>query len=109
MKEKIKEMIPYLVTIIILFYLVPFLIKDSGSAMSVMLMWIPAGCFITSIIYGIKHSFNIFFVIAVFILFVPTIGIFYNHTATIYCSIYGAITLIGNGIGAGIYHLKRKS
>ena len=108
MKEKLKEMLPYLIAIIILFYLLPFLIKDSGSAMSVMLIWIPAGCFITSLIYGIKHSFNIFFVLFVILLFAPTIEIFYNQSASIYCSIYGAIALIGTGLGAGIYYLKNK-
>lgn len=109
MKKTFKDMILYLIIIIILFYLLPFSMKDTGSAMSLLLIFIPAGCFITSLIYGIRHSFNILFVASVFILFLPTILIFYNQSATFYSYIYGAITAIGNGIGAVIYNRLNKS
>lgn len=108
MKKKALAMIPYLIAMILLFYVLPFLIKDTGSAMGVLLIGIPAGCFVTALIYGIRHSFNIFYVVLVVLLFIPTIFIFYNFSAAFYSYIYGAIALIGNGIGAGIHYLTHK-
>ena len=108
MKKKTIAMIPYLITIILLFYVLPLIIRDTGCAIFVLLIGIPVGCFVTALIYGIRHSFNIFYVVLVVLLFVPTIYIYYNFTATFYSYIFGVITLIGNGIGSGIYYLIHK-
>lgn len=108
MKKQAIAMIPYLIVMILLFYGLPLMIKDTGSAMSVLLIGIPIGCFVTALIYGIRHAFNIVYVVLTILLFIPTISIFYNFTATVYAYIFGAITLIGNGIGAGIHYLTYK-
>ena len=92
-------MIPYLVVIALSFYLLPLLIKDTGTAMMMILVVIPLICFICSIFYGIKNSFNYLYAIIVAILFAPTIFIFYNYTAWVYIVGYGLIALIGNTIG----------
>ena len=76
--------------------------------MGVLLIGIPAGCFVTALIYGIRHSFNLIYVLLVFLLFVPTIDLFYNSSAAMYACVYGTVALIGNGIGAGIHHLSHK-
>lgn len=108
MKQKAKQMLPYLIIITCLFYLVPLTIKDTGSAMQALLVVIPAGCFVTSLIYGIRHSFNGIFAVFVIVLFLPSIGIFYNFSAVFYCYIFGFLALLGNGLGAGIHWLIRK-
>lgn len=102
-------MVPYLVVMLLLFYVLPFAMRDTGSAMSILLVGIPAGCFVTALIYGIQHSFNICYVVLVALLFVPSIFMFYNYTAGFYSYVYGAITLLGNGIGAGIHYLIHRN
>lgn len=100
---KLKQMIPYLITNIIAFYLLPIMINDTGSAMSIMLLVIPSICLLTSIVYGIKNSFNLVYPFTVAILFLPTILIYYNSTASAYILGYGIIALIGNLIGKLFY------
>ncbi|HBI71561.1 MAG TPA: hypothetical protein DDY59_00010 [Lachnospiraceae bacterium] len=56
----------------------PIAIRDTGSAMAVMLMFIP---------------------VIIALLFFPTIFIFYNSTAWVYIIAYGVIAAIGNFIG----------
>lgn len=104
---KAKEMLPYLIINTISFYLIPVIIKDTSTAMGVMLIILPLICLITSLVYGIKHSFNIFYVIIVAILFAPTILIYYNSTASGYIVGYGFIALVGNLIGK-VFHKTNK-
>ncbi|MFI3292621.1 MAG: hypothetical protein SNI70_03775 [Rikenellaceae bacterium] len=106
---KLKPMIPYLMVNIMAFYLLPIVIKDTGSAMAVMLLGIPLICLLTAIIYGVKNSFNFMYPIIVAILFAPTISIFYNSTASVYIIGYGVIALIGNFVGALFYKMKQHS
>ncbi len=98
MKTNLK-VLPYLLVNIIAFYLLPLVIKDTGSAMFIMLVGIPVICFVTSIIFGIKHSFKLLYPIGVALIFAPSILIFYNSTAWVYIIVYGVIALIGNFIG----------
>ena len=105
--KKLRDMIPYLAVIISDFYLLPFLIKDTGSAMLMLLVVVPLICFVCSLVYGIKNSFYLTYSIVVAILFIPTILIFFNSTAWVYIFGYGAIALVGNGIGM-VFSKKRK-
>ncbi len=105
--KNFKEMLPYLIINIIAFYLMPIIIKDTGTAMGVMLILLPLICFITSLIYGIKHSFNIIYPIIVALLFAPTIFIYYNSTASVYIVGYGIISLVGNFIGKIFFKIKK--
>ena len=98
--EKIRKMLPYLVVLVFAFYLLPFLIKDTGSGMFILLIGIPMICFVVSVIYGMKNSFYWLFSLLVMLLFAPTIFIFYNDSAIIYILAYGIISLIGNFIGS---------
>jgi len=98
--EKFRKMLPYLVIIIFAFYLLPFLIKDTGSGMFILLIGLPIICLIVSLIYGMKNSFNWLFSLLVILLFIPTIIIFYNESAAIYILAYGVISVIGNFIGS---------
>lgn len=98
--DDINRMLPYLLIILLAFYTLPFLIIDTGSGMSILLFIFPVICFLVSIIYGIKEKFNFFYSILVAILFIPTIFIYYNDSAFVYCIIYGIISLISNYIGS---------
>lgn len=104
--KKAKKMLPYLTIIILDFYLLPSLIKDTGTAMMMLLVVIPLICFVCSVVYGIKNSFNPFYSLIVAILFVPSVFIFYNSTAWIYVLGYGIIALAGNIIGM-IFAIKQ--
>lgn len=104
--KNIKKMMPYLLVNIMVFYLLPFLIQDTGSAMFVLLIGIPICCFIISFIYGIKNSFQWQYGLIVMALFVPTIFIFYNESAVVYIAVYGVISLIGNFLGSKFFKEK---
>lgn len=94
--EKLKKSIIFYILLIIDFYAIPWLIKDTGSAMIVMLIIIPLICFITSIFYGLKNGFDFGYVLIVALIFVPSIFIFYNSSAWIYVAVYTVVALLGN-------------
>ena len=98
--KKIKEMSVYLIVIILAFYVLPAFINDTGSGIFFLLILIPIICFLTSLIYGIRHSFNLIFLLINMALFIPTIFIFYNESAAVYVLIYGIIATIGNLLGS---------
>lgn len=89
MKNKLIKLIPYALVLAVDFYLLPFLIRDTGIAMLMMLCVIPLIAFMCSVL-----------------LFFPTIFIFYNESALIYVVIYGIVTFVGNVIGR-IFYKKR--
>jgi hypothetical protein len=94
--EKLKKSIIFYILLIIDFYAIPWLIKDTGSAMIVMLIIIPLICFVTSIFYGLKNGFDFGYVLIVALIFVPSIFIFYNSSAWIYVAVYTVVALLGN-------------
>lgn len=100
--KKLKDMLPFLLVTLFSFYLLPLFIKDTGSAILILLIIIPVIGFVCSMIYGLKKPFSLFYSVIVAILFIPSIFIFYNSSAWIYTVVYGAIALIGSGIGAYI-------
>lgn len=107
-KKLFQNMVPYLLIIILAFYVLPFLIRDTGSGIWVLLNLIPIVCLFSSFIYGMRHSYNLIFSIIVMILFIPTIFIFYNGSASIYILIYGALSLLGNLLGSLFYKSKNR-
>lgn len=101
--EKTRKILPYLFIVIFAFYVLPLLIQDTSSGLLILLIGIPAICFMGSFMYGMKNSFNWLFPLLVILMFVPTIFIFYNERASIYVLVYGIISLIGNFIGSKLY------
>lgn len=85
---------------IICFYLLTLLMKDTGSAMFILLFAIPVITFVNAIICGKKNSFDILYPILVMVIFVPYVLIYMNESATIYIFIYGAISLMGLIVGS---------
>ncbi len=98
--KKIREMSVYLIVITLAFYVLPAFINDTGTGIFFLIILTPIICFVTSIIYGIRHSFNLIFLLLIMILFIPTIFIFYNESAAVYVLIYGIIAAIGNLLGS---------
>lgn len=103
MKKKLIPYVIYAVVLALVFYLLPFLIQDTGSGMFVLLLVVPALTFIASFIFGIRQGFAIILPLLVAILFTPTLFIFYNISAWVYIPAYAIITLIGNCIGRIFY------
>jgi len=101
--DKLKQCAIFYCILILNFYGIPCLMKDTGSAMIIMLVVIPMICFITSIGYGIKNGFHFWYALGVAVIFIPSIFIFYNSTAWVYIIAYGMIALLGNLIALPFY------
>ena len=105
--KKIQNQIPYLLIIVLVFYGLPFIDQESG--ILILLILFPLVCLLSAFVYGVKYSFSLVYSILVMALFIPTIFIFYNETASFYIGIYGVISLVGNLLGSfirKIYHRK---
>ena len=85
---------------IICFYLLTLLMKDTGSAMFILLFVIPVITFVNAIICGKKNSFDILYPLLVMVIFLPYVLIYMNESATIYIFIYGVISLMGCFVGS---------
>ena len=101
--EKLKKMLPYLLINIGMFYLLPSLMKDTGSAIIILLILMPLGCFLTSLAYGVKNSFSWPYPIFVMLIFLPSIFIFYNESAMVSVFVYGFISLLGSFVGDRVF------
>ena len=108
MKKKMLSLAVFTLINIACFYLMPAVITDTGSAMGMLLLVVPLCCLIISVVYGALNAFNIAYPIMVALVFIPTIWIYFNESAWVYSPAYGVIALIGNAIGAGIYHFRNK-
>lgn len=95
-----KPMLPYLGVAAAAFYLLPLLMKDTGLAMLMLLIIIPAVCLLDGLFYGRKHGFQLMFPIACGILFVPTVWIYYNSSASIYIMSFTSFTMAGTYFGS---------
>ena len=98
--KKIKNQFAHLLIIMLAFYGLPLI--DRGSEMLMLFILFPLVCLLSAIVYGIKYSFSLVYSILVMVLFIPTIFIFYNETASIYIGVYGIISLVGNLLGSFI-------
>lgn len=98
--NRIKKLLPYLMVNVICFYLLTLLMKDTGSAMFILLFVIPVITFVNAIMCGKKNSFDILYPLLVMVIFVPYVLIYMNESATIYIFIYGVISLMGCFVGS---------
>lgn len=97
--NKIKMNWGYYLVLALCFYISPFFMKDTGTAMLLLLSVIPIICFVLSVLNGMNFGFNLSYLLGVPVIFIPSIYIFYNSSAWIYVAIYFVIALIGNWIG----------
>ena len=95
MRELIKRYWLFGLLMALDFYLPPLLIRDTGSGMFLLLIVIPAVCFVLSFVCGLKNGFHIAFPLFTAILFLPSIFLFYNESAWIYAPLYGIVSCAG--------------
>lgn len=105
--KRLKQMAPYLIAIIIAFYLFPILPKDTGSFMLLLLGITPMVCFITALIYGMNKGVEFIYPLFTGILFTPTIFIYYNESAWVYIVMFAITSLVGNVLGALLFKKQR--
>lgn len=98
MMEKLKKNMVFYLLLLIDFYIIPMFIKDTGSAMILMLVLIPLICLIISVFYGMRNGLDFSYILSVAIIFIPSIFIFYNSSAWVYAAGYAAVALFGNFI-----------
>ena len=106
LKKRMLRLLPYAIVLALGYYVVPALIRDTGSAMFVLLLAIPLLTLACGVVFGVRHGFELLLSITAAALFIPSIFLFYNDSAWVYTIGYGAIALAGNGIGK-IFHWKR--
>lgn len=99
MREKLTAMIPYAAVLAADFDLLPFLARDTGSAMLLMLCVMPLAAFVTALAYGMRRGFSLLLPAAAFLLFLPAVFIHYNASAWVYAVAYAVVVLAGNGVG----------
>ncbi len=106
MKKRFLPLLPYLAVLTAVFYLLPLLMRDTGSAMFLMLCVMPLAAFFTGAVHGLRRGFSLLLPLAALLLFLPTIFLFYNSSAWVYAPAYALIVLAGNGAGK-LFHGKR--
>lgn len=99
MKEFIKKYYAYMMVVIGFYFLPLLMIKDTGSAISVLLLMLPLIIFNISLIYAKDIGFKCYFPIFVALCWLPTVYLYYNESAFIYSALYGVVSLLGQGIG----------
>ena len=109
MKRKLVVPILYVVAVVINFYVCPLAIRDTGSAIFMLLFMMPLITFGCSVLYGILQGFEKFLSVIVAVLFTPTLFIFYNESAWVYIVAYAVVAIAGNGIGWGVRKVLGKT
>ncbi len=103
MKRKCVGLLPYIAVLAVDFYLLPFLMKDTGTAMLLLLVVMPLAAFVTAVVYGLRNGVSLLLPLAAVVLFIPTIFIHYNSSAWVYAVVYMAVVLAGTGLGRAFY------
>ncbi|RHO52703.1 hypothetical protein DW094_13835 [Ruminococcaceae bacterium AM07-15] len=106
MKKKNRAQWLYIALLLFDFYLLPLLIKDTGSGIFLLLLIMPLLVFLGAVLYGLGYGLHWLLPLAATILFVPSMFLFYNESAWVYGVIYGAVAAAGNGVGR-IFYNKR--
>lgn len=89
-----KKLIPFLIVFLVIFYLLPFVIKSSIILLAVS----PLLIIITSLIYGAKFGFNILLALFCAILFIPLLFL-KSMTFVVYLIAFFICTILGNLLG----------
>lgn len=98
-REGLKRGLPYGIILLLDFYLIPCLIRDTGSGMFFLLIVMPLVCFTAAAAYGRGNGFHLLFGIMTAALFAPSIFLFYNASAWVYIVVFGVIAVLGNAAG----------
>lgn len=99
MRAKFLAIAPYIAALGIDFYLLPLFAKDTGAAILLLLCIMPTVAFVTAAVHGVRSGFNPLLPVAAFLLFLPTLFIYYNPSAWVYAIFYALTALAGLCIG----------
>lgn len=106
MKNLLKPLPPYLALLALDFYLLPLLIRDTGTAMLAMLCGMPLLAFLAALACGLREGFQILLPPAAAALFLPSLPLFYNGSAWGYAVFYALVVLSGMALGC-VFHGRR--
>lgn len=110
MRLAARKNLPYLLALVLAFYVVPLAGRVIPGPV-LLLLAIPAACFVISLVYGIANRFRplqLLFPLMAGLLFLPTIVLYYNATAWPYAIVYVVISLMGNAAGYAIALLRSR-
>lgn len=96
----IKKQAAFAAAILAIFYLLPLLVRDTGSAMVVLLCLMPLLCFAAAWLAGRWGVFHWLWALAAALAFLPALPLYYNGSAWVYAPAYGLIVLLGGVVGA---------
>ena len=100
MKQTLAALAPYLAVLAADFYLLPLLIRDTGSAMVLLLAVMPLAAFFSAVHYGMRRGFLPWLSVAALLLFLPSVFLYYNVSAWVYGVFYALAVLAGTGLGS---------
>ncbi len=105
--KNFKKAFPYFVINLACLYLLPLLIRDTGSGIAVLAAYLPVITVACSLSAATKAGFVWAYPIAIALLFLPSIFLFYNSSAWVYALLYGFIALIGCFFGWLVFRFGR--
>ncbi len=94
--NRFKGVLPYFCVLLLDFYALPLLMRDTGSGMFLLLAAMPAICLAASAAFGVRNGLRLWYAPAVALLFAPSVPLFYNDTAWVYVPAFGVLALLGN-------------
>ncbi|HEM5264818.1 TPA: hypothetical protein U1339_002284 [Streptococcus suis] len=90
------------------FHLVSDTMVSKGLVVGNILIYTPVVLFFLGLVYGLFKGFSIWLLILVLLLYPVTI-FFFKEWIILYQIVYTLCALIGNGIGALLFYLRKKS
>lgn len=97
--NRLKEDLIYIVINAVASFALPFLMRDTGSAMVVLLILLPLVYFTVSLIQGYHHGVHVLYCALIPVMFIPVVLLRMNSSANIYPAAYFVVGLIGSVIG----------
>ena len=106
MKKYLKEIIIFSLQVLV-FYILPLFAEPTDMMGLVLLIIIFT--FVLSIVLGSisKNIIKYFYPLATSVIFIPSVFIYYNSSALVHALWYLVISVVGIGIGTGIYYLSK--
>ena len=106
MKKYLKEIIIFSLQVLV-FYILP-LFAGPTDMMGLVFLIIFSTLALSLVLGAISGNWvKYLFPLATSVVFIPTVFIYYNSSALIHALWYLAVSLVGIGIGTGIYYLSR--
>ncbi len=100
--------LPYLIMTSLIYFILPTLEPNSNYFSFFLRLIIPAYCFISAFLYGLKNGVVWFYPIFISIIFLPPIYVMIEIKALTYGGIYGGIALLGMYLGSLLKKRKDK-